>query len=74
MQKQKPDKRLPALIKGAMFEIGISRDEMAVYLHISVSTYNRRMNHHPEEFTVNNLRVFKEKLKLDKSALAEAIL
>lgn len=74
MKKKKVDKRLPALIKAAMFENGISRDEMAVYLHVSVSTYNRRMNHYPEEFTVNNLRVFKDKLKLDPHALAEAML
>lgn len=73
MQKQKANRVFPALVKSKMYEKGIKRDEMATYLHISVSTYQRRMNN-PEEFTVANLMVFSEKLKIEKSSIVEAIL
>lgn len=74
MKKPKTNKRFPMLIKTRMFEMGINRDEMAVYLHMSVSTYNRRINHNPEEFTIGNLKVFCNKLKIDKTALMDAML
>lgn len=73
MQKQKPDRRFPALVKSKMYERGIKGDEMATYLHISPTTYYRRMNH-PEEFTVGNLKVFCDKLKIDKTILIEVML
>lgn len=73
MRKQKPDKRLPALIKGGMCRMGISGAEMAVYLHISTSTFTRRMNQ-PEDFTLGDIKVFMDKLKVDKAALLDAII
>ncbi|WMI80947.1 hypothetical protein [Anaerotignum sp. MB30-C6] len=73
MKKAKPDKRLPALVKSKMYERGIKGEEMATYLHMCPGTYYRRMNN-PEEFTIANLKVFCNKLKIDKATLVEAML
>ncbi|MDD3393919.1 MAG: hypothetical protein PHG19_04675 [Anaerotignum sp.] len=73
MRKQKTDNRFPALIKGGMCRMGVSSAEMAVYLRISSSTFSRRMNQ-PDDFTLGDIKVFMDKLKVDKAALLDAII
>lgn len=68
MRTPKTNKQLSLFIKSKMCLMGISSAEMAVYLRISSSTFSRRMNN-PEDFTVANLKVFCDKLKIQPQEL-----
>lgn len=57
-------------VKARMVELGISGEEMAKELKMNPATFYRKMKNNGNDFSVENLYVFKDVLKMtDQMAL-----
>lgn len=64
MKSKKKSNDFRLLIKSRMCLMSITREEMAIYMRMSVSTFCNRMNN-PSKLTIADVKVLSEKLNID---------
>ena len=58
------DRNLVADVQSALIRNGLTKDDLAVYLHMTTRTLYHRLRN-PGDFKLNELRTIKKKLKME---------
>ncbi len=68
----KEESKATRLIKSKMCLFGFSPDDMAIYMHMSRSTFDRKVKD-PKRLTMNDVQRMKKKLHITEQELVQAI-